>query len=258
MVCAGGAESKWKSIPSSGKHSTVEADSAAQEDKVSGTNAFQINAELKMNGRRDDQYHPVSPKAFDQSELDYAAEYRSRGFSSMLPNYREARATIIYLHSSAKLMYLAYQGCGMQVGPSEVFAGVSRDHLELLDAAIADTPNDLLILTCRNPRDFDLDDHEEALRNAAEIQNDDHHHSLHRYHGRLLIEHLSSGGRARLLAFRRAMAALDDIDLFHEGGVGPLALDFFPSLFARADELVARDEALAWRPEEDGNRVVTL
>lgn len=219
---------------------------------------FEKLSEAQLNGRSQAGYLPVAESLIEESDKAYGAEYESRAFTSLIPTYRGRVSPFIYLHSSAKVMFLLEQESGFSpMAPSQVFGSVSAEFLEMLDAAIDETHTDLLILAGVN-RGEDLGSRDAALARAAEVEREDGRHSLWRYQARLLRLHLSQGGRERFLAYRRAMGALHSVGLFHEGKVGPLALDMFPSLARRTDELVARREALAWRPEGEGDRVVAV
>lgn len=225
------------------------------------TTWFENLSEAQMKDRSKAAYFPVPEKLLKGSNAAFEGEYKSFAFTSLITTYRRLVSPIIYLHSSAKAMFLVEGECGghhATIGPSQVFGVVSADLLQILDAAIDDTHTDLLILSDRSASDFDLDDRDAVLARAAGIEGGDYYHSLSRYHARLLRKHLSDGGRARFLAFRRAVIALRSIGLFHEDQVGPLALDMFPSLARRMDDLITRREALAWRPESEGDRVVDL
>lgn len=214
---------------------------------------FEKASEAQMRGRAKGAYIPVADELLESSDAAFEGQYKSFAFASLITTYRRLVSPIIYLHSSAKAMFLIEQECGgLHKGPSHVFGIVSADLLEVLDAAIDDIHTDLLILSDRDAFAFgDLDDRGAVLANAAEVEAGDYH-SLSRYHARLIREHLSEGGRTRFLAFCRAIVALRPIGLFHEGQVGPLALDMFPSLGRRTDELIARREALTWRLESEG------
>lgn len=219
---------------------------------------FEKLSEAQLNGRSQAGYLPVAESLIEESDKAYGAEYQSNAFTSLIPSFRGAVSQLIYLHSSAKAMFLLEQESGLSpIAPSQVFGAVSAEFLEMLDAAIDETHTDLLILSGAN-RDIDLGSRGAVLARAAEVEHDDYYHSLWRYRARLLRLHLSQGGRERFLAYRRATIALHSVGLFRESQVGPLALDMFPSLARRADELIARRGALAWRPERDGDCVIDL
>lgn len=220
---------------------------------------FEKLSEGQMRDRAKGAYVPVSEELLEGSDAAFEGQYKSFAFTSLITTYRRVVSPIIYLHSSAKAMFLVEQECGgLHKGPSHVFGVVSADLLDVLDAAIDDIHTDLLILSDRNAFAFgNFDERGAVLAHASEVEVGDYH-SLSRYHARLLREHLSEGGRTRFFAFRRAIMALGSIGLFHEGEIGPLALDMFPSLARRTDELIARREALAWRPESEGDRLIDL
>jgi hypothetical protein len=142
--------------------------------------------------------------------------------------------------------------------PTEILSITCKNTFDTLDAAIADMPTDLLVVSHGSTRDYDLTDIDKALSHAADVEADGSLHSLVRYHARLLREHLSEGGRTRIVALQQAMVALDAIILFEKEKVSEVALDVFPSLTTRQKELEARRVALAWRPESEDDVVVKL
>ncbi len=142
--------------------------------------------------------------------------------------------------------------------PSDMLLAVSKDAMDILDAAVSEIPSDLLVVSQGTMPDFDLTDLDEALSYAAAVEGDESFHSLARYHARLMREHLSEAGRTHLIAFRQAMAAVDAVGLFDGEKVSEIALEVFPSLEARKEELEARRLALSWRPERGEDRVVEL
>jgi hypothetical protein len=140
---------------------------------------------------------------------------------------------------------------------------ISRDFLDFLDAAISETPTDLLVLIGLDKVDFQLldalrvsKDRHATVQEALEQANSFGIHSLYRYASRLLSEHCEQLDEAGHLAFIRAALALHRIGLFHENHVSPVAIDFFPSLALREDEISARRLALKWRPETGEDPVV--
>lgn len=217
-------------------------------------------SDAQLKGRSQGGYIPVSEGLIEESDKAYGADYQSFAFTSLIPTYRGHVARFIYLHSSARAMFLLEQESGLSpIAPSQVFGAVSADFLEMLDVAIDETHTDLLILSEANrDADFELGNRDVVLARAAQVESDVSYHSLWRYRARLMRLHLSQTGRERFLAHRRAMIALRSVGLFRDGQVGPLALDMFPSLARRTAELIARREALAWRPERDGDCVIDL
>jgi len=213
---------------------------------------FDLARENQINCRQMGAYFPIPDELLEASDAAFEGDYKSTAFARLIPTFHKLISPIAYLHSSAKAVFL-FDLEYRRVSPSEAFEAVSRSFFEIIDASIDDISTDLLILSVGGTGggfDFDF---------LAEVsENDVSRHSLVRYHARLLREHLSNGGRGRLTAFRRAITAIKGTGLFLEDEVAPLALDFFPSLARREDELLERREALTWRPEEDGNRVVDL
>jgi hypothetical protein len=223
--------------------------------------ALKARQQAQLNNRSMEDFIPVSDYSIDRSREAYEATYRSMGFQSFIAGFQHRAAPVIYLHAAARATFLldCERGNG-PVGPSETFNHVSQEWLELLDAAIADIPTDLLVLIAADKtisflsRELQSARTGEAIvRIASDEERDDWRHSLIRLGCRLLRDHCKTQDRASFLAFRRAVLSLDGIGLFENDAVSPLALDFFPSLAMREHELLDRRNALKWHPESPGD-----
>jgi hypothetical protein len=219
--------------------------------------SFKARQKSQLNDRSMDAFYPVNDYVIDRSHDAYKATYRSIGFQSFIAGFQHRAAPVIYLHAAARAMFLLdCENGSAPVGPSQTFNHVSEELLELLDAAIADIPTDLLVLMAAdNTISFLIRElratriGEAIIKIAADEERDESRHSLIRRGCRFLRAHCEARDQAGFLAFRRAVLALDGIGLFENDAVSPLALDFFPSLAMREHELLDRRNALKWRPE---------
>jgi hypothetical protein len=220
------------------------------------TGQFKARQQSQLINHPMDPFFPVSDYAIDRSRNAYKATYHSMGFQSFIAGFQQRAAPIIYLHAAARAMFLleCEQGGG-PVGPSETFNHVSDELLQLLDAAIAEIPTDLLVLIeAGHTITFLTRELQTAriggaiIKIAADEERDESRHSLIRLGCRLLRTHCETRDQAGFLALRRAVLAIDGIGLFENDAVSPLALDFFPSLAMREHELLDRRNALKWHP----------
>ncbi|SEO07947.1 hypothetical protein SAMN05444123_101199 [Rhodopseudomonas pseudopalustris] len=224
---------------------------AKQEPKSS----CDVARDQQTASRQTGAYIPVPERWIAESDAAFERQYRSSAFERLIPAHQQQIAPIIFLHSSAKAMLLAHFEGNGPASPSVLFESLSRCFFESVDATIDDICTDLVVLADNDPSDLEDPN---LLSNASLVENDEGCHSLQRYHARLLRQHLSGRGRSGLVAFRQALTALRATGLFKGNEIAPLAIDFFPSLAHRENELLERRAALTWRPETGVDQVVFL
>ncbi|PKQ01542.1 MAG: hypothetical protein CVT73_22915 [Alphaproteobacteria bacterium HGW-Alphaproteobacteria-12] len=133
-----------------------------------------------------------------------------------------------------------------------------------MDAALEQSPSDLLLLLDGLPRPDTWHLGSGFLAALLQEAESDGMHSLYRYAHALLRERLGNASGADFLALKSACRVLLSTGVMVEDTkaesstkmVHPVVLDVFPSIANRETELLARDIALRWRPETESDPVV--
>ncbi|GLS75737.1 hypothetical protein [Oharaeibacter diazotrophicus] len=209
--------------------------------------------ELQLNGKTNVSFVPCSSRAFEASEIDYKVINHSFG-GELIRSYRHRVAPIIFLNSTAKAMMLEQVVLNDPlVGPSEVFSIISGNYISIIDSAIDKLPLDLLILYCRNPiidlRDFD--NYSNAIAECQSLSDDaEFMNSYFVMQVNLMKETIERVGSFGYELLRRALTILLEVSLFEQNEVNIFALDIFPCLNKKQEDLKMKNFELQWKSEE--------
>ena len=144
--------------------------------------------------------------------------------------------------------------------PEAVFEDACAFHLQAMDAAIDDTPTDLLILAAQFclPTPGEWEQSKEWVEASLPSDIFATAHPLAQKARTLFLERIDTP-RADFMAYRGAsvvLAGLGLLDASEDGSPGmkisPEACAAFPSLKRRENDVLRRSEALEWRPLRPG------
>lgn len=207
-------------------------------------------------------FYALTDDEFAASETKFAAgAWQSHFVGGSLAVYRNSVIPIRALFNSVMCLGLDSFN-GAYPCPSRTLDDACAFKLRTLDAAIDETPTDLLALV----NDISLPHWQEwsqgsaFLSNIMEESNCHCMHSITRHAYRLLAARLKCS-KADFLAFQEAAAVISNHGLLRKNPDGHLEVnrmlqDFFPSLKRRRDAIVDRRKALEWRAETSPDCVV--
>jgi hypothetical protein len=223
--------------------------------RKSSKTQFEILSQIQLMGKMLTEYHPVWQSDFERSEFSYSGKVRSVALSSLISGYKKITSPIIYMYSSSLFMVMRSMPDAVPVSPSFLFDEACARVLEIIDSEIDEMPSDLLVLHARHsiissPNLRGDVDRVTLIREIRESLASEDLHSHVRYYLGLLQDHLEGCRQSNFIAFKMSVDAIDRVGIFHENKVSDFALDVFPSLRRRVDELCARRAALEWRADE--------
>jgi hypothetical protein len=211
-------------------------------------------------------FKPISEERLERSDAAYTStSWRSTAISDYARHHQHLIHPIRALHETGIELVLQY--CRQQGWPqrstSEVVADLSEYHLRSLDAAIADTPIDLIAAFERAllPNVREWSNEAEFLDGLMEQASASGASRISTLAARLLHDRIVASNAADFLAFKEAFCVLQDIGVFHRPDasidsmeISPILLDIFPVL--RKNEMPLRERARALFKEEAGCDVV--
>lgn len=210
------------------------------------------------------KYHPMPQSVLEASNERFSSNsYRSFKFDVLRAAYQRAVVPVRVLYATGVTLVIEES----HVSPSHIIETVCQFRLDAMEAALNDTPADLLILLseadlpCPDSWEDRSGWSEEAFAGADDIMR---HNSPYRHGLALLLKRLDTS-RADFLAFKEAAALIMEHSLFHkekgEDGSVEVKLqyimaDIFPSLREKERYLLERHAILMRRSEDGDNPVV--
>lgn len=209
------------------------------------------------------KFSPVPNEILARSDAQYFDQgHRSMMYASFNLNNQCTIFPLRALYATgATLMMSSEQG--YPANPSLAIEDACRFRVAAMEAALNDTPGDLLILLggtyLPSPHTWEQSPEWQAKELAPDLVSS--MHSLYGHATTLFLKRIQTP-EADFLAFKEAALVLERFGLFltekDESGVahehlGPVVCDIFPSLRSRECLLLARKSRLAWHDEGTGS-----
>lgn len=195
----------------------------------------------QLKGRKVADFMPVSPDYFEAYKSADAGGLHSAIFHGQNGAYTSLAITILPLcHSIKELIIRSAISGGGSPCPSTVMNEACKELQIVLDSAIQEIPSRVLIYMTGSffSRSNLKKSREDMLSHLKDFSTEGTHQFFVK-HNKMASEFISSLSVSAYKSMMLALERIEDIGLFHESEINPVALDYFSSLIERKAELEA-------------------
>lgn len=206
---------------------------------------FRASEHAQLKDRTEAGFFPVPDAYLAQYSGPGTTKFHSMAFDFTSGAFRSLVIKVLPLRHSIKefaLWSLINHGLSC---PSVVFDDACRRLQEITDAAIRDIPTELLVYLASTDSEYSINSSiNENLESLKEMLDHDWHHPAVVRYRRLAHDYLECLNESGRLAFAEAMYRLWHTELMLNDKVAPVALDVFPSIALRENEIEEAHRAM--------------
>jgi hypothetical protein len=215
----------------------------------------------QFNNAKKASFFPIPTETLNQSDSLFD---NPLNLTSSMANWRSMILPIKPMYYTSLALDVTSDMGNYPPNPSVVVNEACMFGLSVMDAALADTHIDLIVLL----GGFYLPQPHEWKQERKWIEDEfpewvvSGMHSISRYATAMLLKRIKTS-KADFLSFQKAAIALREIGVFEDGPGGKedvrvnfFAQDLFPSLKIRSRDILARRPAFEWRSEGEGEAPV--